>query len=322
MAAACLVLTAVWSAPGIAAAVPAEPTRAEAQKKLEKLNEQVEQLVDRFNKVNGELKIAKRKLDAAKKSASRESTAYENARQSVVQMAADAYKTGDISDISALLSSGDPQSVLDQVSIFSHVSQTRGDKIKDFLYAAQRMEREKGHAQEAYDKVNAKAKDLGQQKSVIEKAIAKQRKLVQRLGGDETPDPVPQQPGGNYTGPATGSARTALQYAYQQLGKPYIYGGAGPNGYDCSGLTMRAWGAAGVSLPHNAAAQYSLTASKRVSYENLQPGDLIFFSGLGHVGMYVGDGKMIHAPRTGRNVEIVSITEGYYRSRFVGGGRP
>lgn len=316
----CLALAVSWGVPGAAGALPAEPSRAEAQKKLEKLDKQVEQLVDRFNKVNGELKIAKRKLDSAKKSAERESTAYENARRNVVQMAADAYKTGDVSDISALLSSGDPQAVLDQVSIFSHVSQSRGDKIKEFLYAAQRVEREKGHAQEAYDKVNAKAKDIKQQKAVIEKAITKQRALVRRLGGGPEASPVPQ--GGDYKGPATGSAKTALEYAYKQLGKPYIYGGAGPTGFDCSGLTMRAWGAAGVSLPHNAAAQYSLTSSKRVSYENLQPGDLVFFSGLGHVGMYVGGGQMIHAPRTGKNVEIVSIADGYYKSRFVGGGRP
>lgn len=318
----CLALAVSWGTPGVAGALPAEPSRAEAQKKLEKLDRQVEQLVDRFNKVNAELKIAKRKLDSAKKAAARESAAYEQARQNVVQMAADAYKTGDVSDISALLSSGDPQAVLDQVSIFSHVSQSRGDRIKEFLYAAQRMEREKGHAQEAYDKVNARAKEIKQQKAVIDKAIAKQRALVRRLGAEASPPAAPAPQGGDYKGPATGSAKTALEYAYKQLGKPYIYGGAGPTGFDCSGLTMRAWGAAGVSLPHNAAAQYSLTASKRVSFENLQPGDLVFFSGLGHVGMYVGDGKMIHAPRTGRNVEIVSITEGYYRNRFVGGGRP
>ncbi|MEO3783331.1 NlpC/P60 family protein [Actinocorallia sp. B10E7] len=321
MAAVCLVLTASWSVPGAVQALPAEPSPAAARKKLEKLDEQVEQLVDKFNKVNGELKIAKRKLESAKKSADRETTAYDNARRNVVQMAADAYKTGDISDISTLISSGNPQDVLDQVSMFSHVSQNRGDKIKEFLYAAQRMEREKGHAQEAYDKVNAKAKDLRQQKAVVEKAIAKQRALVQRLGGEDPPATAGPQ-GGDYTGPATGSAKIALEYAYKQLGKPYVYGGEGPNGFDCSGLTMRAWGAAGVSLPHNAAAQYSVTASKRVSYANLQPGDLVFFSGLGHMGMYVGGGKMIHAPRTGRNIEIVSISDGYYRGRFVGAGRP
>jgi cell wall-associated NlpC family hydrolase len=320
LAAVCLVLSVSWSVPGTAAAVPAEPSRAAAQQKLQELSEQGEQLVDKFNDVNGDLKIAKRKLEAAQKASARETAAYENARRSVVEMAAAAYKNGDMSDISALLTSGNPQDILDQVSIFSHVSQSRGDKIKDFLYSAQRLEREKGNAQEAFDKVNARAEELKDQRAVIEKAITKQRRLVERLGGEDPSPTVPQ--GGDYTGPATGSAKAALEYAYKQLGKPYVYGGAGPDGFDCSGLTMRAWGAAGVSLPHNAAAQYNLTASKRVSFANLQPGDLVFFSGLSHVGMYVGGGKMIHAPRTGRNVEVVSITDGYYRGRFVGGGRP
>ncbi|ROO83836.1 cell wall-associated NlpC family hydrolase [Actinocorallia herbida] len=317
LAVACLAAALVWSVPGAALA---EPTQAEAQKKLDKLTEQVEQLVDKFNALNGDLKVAKRKLSSAKKAATREQKAYDDAREGVVQMAADAYKTGDISDITTLLSSGDPQDVLDQVSIFSHVTNQRGDKIKDFLASTQRMEREKGNAQDAFDKVNAKVKDIKDQKAVIDKAIDKQKDLVESLGGDTatTNGPV----GGTYTGPASGPARTALDYAYKQLGKPYIYGGTGPTGYDCSGLTSKSWAAAGVAIPRTAASQYNYTASKRVSYENLQPGDLIFFSGLGHVGMYVGGGEMIHAPRTGKNVEIVTITSGYYRDRFVGGGRP
>ncbi|GAB2860335.1 C40 family peptidase [Actinocorallia aurea] len=316
LAVACLAAALVWSVPG---AAQAEPSKAEAQKKLDKLNEQVEKLVDKYNGLEGDLKIAQRKLTSAKKAASREKKAFDSAREGIVAMAADAYKTGDISDISSLLSSGDPQDVLDQVSIFSHVSNQRGDKIKDFLASTQRMEREKGNAQDAFDKVNAKVKDIKDQKAVIDKAIKKQQDLVESLGGDTTTSgPV----GGTYTGPASGPARTALDYAYAQLGKPYIYGGTGPTGYDCSGLTSKSWAAAGVAIPRTAASQYNYTASKRVSRENLQPGDLIFFSGLGHVGMYVGGGKMIHAPRTGKNVEIVSITSGYYYDRFVGGGRP
>lgn len=313
-------MTVVWSLPGAAQAAP-KPTRAAAQKKLTKLNEQVEQLVEKFNKANGELKIAKRKLDSAKKSAGREKKAFDDARQGIAQMAAEAYKNGDMTEVSTLLSAGDPQSVLDQVSIFSHVSQTRGDKLKNFLYAAQRVERERGHAQEAFDKVNAKVKEIRDQRDDIENAVDKQLKLVRSLGGD-TAESKPVKVGGEYNGPASGPAREALDYAHKQLGKPYRYGGAGPDSFDCSGLTMMAWKAAGVALPHNAAAQYSLTASKRVSRDNLQPGDLVFFSGLGHMGMYVGNGTMIHAPRTGKNVELVSLDDGYYKARFIGGGRP
>jgi cell wall-associated NlpC family hydrolase len=83
---------------------------------------------------------------------------------------------------------------------------------------------------------------------------------------------------------------------------------------------MGSWGAAGVGLPHNAAAQYN--ATRHVAYEDLQPGDIVFFNSLGHDGLYVGNGMMIHAPHTGAYVEVVSISSGYYRQNFVGGGRP
>ena len=126
--------------------------------------------------------------------------------------------------------------------------------------------------------------------------------------------------GGTYTGPASGAPRAALDFAYAQLGKPYQYGAEGPGSYDCSGLTMKAWAAAGVSITRTTNSQYA--ATKRVAKSDLQPGDLVFFSSLGHVGLYVGGGKMIHAPRTGKNVEVVSITSGYYLSNYYGAGRP
>ena len=103
-----------------------------------------------------------------------------------------------------------------------------------------------------------------------------------------------------------------MAWAKRQLGLPYRWGGAGPNSYDCSGLTMRAWQRAGVHLPHYAASQYRL--STKVPYSAMRPGDLIFYardtsrsSTIHHVTMFVGNGKMIEAPMTGLNVRIVPI---------------
>ena len=112
--------------------------------------------------------------------------------------------------------------------------------------------------------------------------------------------------------PATGSkVEKVIAFAQAQLGEPYKWGGAGPSSWDCSGLVMKAWGAAGVTFPHSASAQFS--QSKRVSVGSIQRGDLVFWSNgsaksIYHVAMYLGGGKMIHAPRPGRNVEIVSLT--------------
>ena len=96
-----------------------------------------------------------------------------------------------------------------------------------------------------------------------------------------------------------------MRLARAQLGVPYSYGGASPAGYDCSGLVMWVYGRLGVTLPHNAAALYDV--GDPVPSEKLRPGDLVFFSGLGHVGLYVGDGKMIHAPQSGERVEVQAL---------------
>jgi len=106
------------------------------------------------------------------------------------------------------------------------------------------------------------------------------------------------------------AAARAVEAALTELGKPYRYGALGPSTFDCSGLTKFAYGAAGISLPHSAAAQYQ--AGRRVNRNQLQPGDLIFWRGLDHVGLYIGNGKMVHAPRTGEVVTIISIDLGGY----------
>jgi cell wall-associated NlpC family hydrolase len=97
----------------------------------------------------------------------------------------------------------------------------------------------------------------------------------------------------------------AARLARTQLGAPYSWGGASPAGFDCSGLVMWVYGRLGISLPHNAAALYGV--GRPVVRSALRPGDLLFFSGLGHVGLYIGHGRMIHAPQSGRTVEIQSL---------------
>jgi peptidoglycan DL-endopeptidase CwlO len=110
----------------------------------------------------------------------------------------------------------------------------------------------------------------------------------------------------------------AVAIAEQYLGVPYVWGGASPSGFDCSGLVMYVYGRLGVSLPHNAAAQYGMGTP--VPRDALEPGDLVFFDGLGHVGIYVGGGSFIHAPHTGTVVQISSLS-GWYSSEYVGARR-
>ena len=169
-------------------------------------------------------------------------------------------------------------------------------------------------------------------------ARARARALAAAAAKAETPAPAPATPAQSDPGPApapapepapsstpspapapvvaapvappasSGGAQQAIRYAQQQLGEPYQWGAAGPGSWDCSGLTMQAWGSAAVSLPHYSVAQYDATTP--ISVADLQPGDLVFWtsngspSGIHHVAMYLGGGQIIHAPRTGRPVQV------------------
>jgi cell wall-associated NlpC family hydrolase len=104
----------------------------------------------------------------------------------------------------------------------------------------------------------------------------------------------------------------------QYLGVPYVWGGASPSGFDCSGFVMYVFSQLGVSLPHSSYSQYGMGVP--VSRDQLQPGDLVFFNGLGHVGIYAGGGSFIHAPHTGDVVKVSSIS-GWYSSTYVGARR-
>src|SRR2546429_8575039 len=110
----------------------------------------------------------------------------------------------------------------------------------------------------------------------------------------------------NATAPAiSGAAGVAVRFAYGALGVPYVWAGEGPGGYDCSGLTAAAWGAAGHSLPHNAAEQWGVVA--HIGRGDLKAGDLVFYNGLDHVAIYVGNNQVIHAPHAGTAVQLASV---------------
>jgi cell wall-associated NlpC family hydrolase len=132
-----------------------------------------------------------------------------------------------------------------------------------------------------------------------------------------TPTPVAEAPGA-LPAPAPSRYGGVVGIAMQYLGIPYVYGGSTPSGFDCSGFVMYVYSRIGVSLPHNAAAQYGYGTP--VDRSQLQPGDLVFFNGLGHNGIYIGGGSFIHSPHTGDVVKISSIS-GWYSSTWVGARR-
>ncbi len=152
----------------------------------------------------------------------------------------------------------------------------------------------------------------------LQAQLAAQR---QALAQSQATDPI----GASAVTPEGVSVAPPSQYggvvgiAMQYLGTPYVWGGASPGGFDCSGFVMYVYAQMGVSLPHHAADQYNYGVP--VSRDQLEPGDLVFFDGLGHVGIYIGNGQFIHAPHTGDVVKISSLDESWYAATYVGARR-
>lgn len=308
----CVASAAALALPPTAA--EAKPSLKDAKAKLDKLNSQIDHLGNQYDKVDEQLSAIKAKLAAFNKSVRRDRQTFDAMHVRVAQMAASAYKSGQIGSIPGLVSAKDPESVLDQISVFTQLSRDRSVELSQFLTAAQLLQREQAQAQQANDDIAQVKKDLAAKKQKVRNLIAKQQSLVNELGGGSS-----ISIGGTYTGPASGNARTVLNWAYSKLGTPYEFGGTGPR-YDCSGFVMVAWQQAGVNLPRVVPDQYN--ATRRVARSDLQPGDLVFFDDLGHVGIYAGGDKFIHSPHTGSVVKTESLSNPYYTSHYVGAGRP
>lgn len=185
------------------------------------------------------------------------------------------------------------------------------DEIVEINAAIERAERRR-EAREAA-RAAAAAEAARAAEAAAAQAAEEAATQVTEDAATESQDPISIAPA-----PAPSErARVAVEAALDQVGEPYQWGAAGPDSFDCSGLTMWSWAQAGVALPHNSGAQYAATT--RVDQSDWEPGDLIFAgSPIHHVGMYIGNGQMVEAPYTGAFVQVVSA----YRSDYVGAGRP
>src|SRR6266536_2166026 len=160
-----------------------------------------------------------------------------------------------------------------------------------------------------------------QQRQHLRELLTKNQAELRKLTAPPPSATVSSGGGGlTYSGPATGAARVAVQYALSKIGFPYVWGGTGPNGFDCSGLVMAAWAAAGVQIPRTTYEQWA--ALPHVPSSSIQPGDLLFYDAEGHVAIYVGGGKIVDAPEPGMNVEEIPMSSSWYAATFDGAARP
>lgn len=295
-----------------------------AQQRITVLNVAAEKKIEAYDRVHGQFLATRRRLQAAKVNLA---IARANLKASQIQLAhslADSYKAGGQDPLMYVLAARSFGDLVDQMqlmqrrsstdsSLVSEITRYRGQvtrQAKVLTVQKNRLNRESRQARAAKDaalsSLNAEKQYQSNLSSKIRSMIAAaQAAAAARAAAAASAAGAST---GTYTGPAPPASTLggkAVAIAEQYLGVPYVWGGASPSGFDCSGLVMYVYGQLGVSLPHNAAAQYD--SLPHVPLSDLQPGDLVFFYGLGHVGIYVGNGTMIHAPHTGTVVQFGSI---------------
>jgi cell wall-associated NlpC family hydrolase len=310
-----------------AAAAQAQLTRLQnvAEKKVEAFDaarQHYQDVVKALRMNQQSLNLARQNLKAAQQQLASSLTAdYKSGNQDAFAYVLAARSIGDLVDQVQVLqrTTGVNKTLLEDITKFQKIV-----KQREALLLRQKKQAAKLKAAKAREANAARASVAHEQayynnlKASIRKMIAAQQAAQQAAAAaaaaaaGDTGSPPTNLP----NPPASTLGGQAVAIAERYLGVPYVWGGASPAGFDCSGLTMYVYGQLGVSLPHNAAAQYAMLP--HVSESDLEPGDLVFFDGLGHVGIYIGGGMMIHAPHTGTVVQVSSLSGG---GSFVAGGR-
>jgi peptidoglycan DL-endopeptidase CwlO len=293
----------------------AEPpkTLAQVKREVDALHHQAEQATERYNEERVRLRQMQSRVASLQGKTDDQEAKVARLRSALGEYADLSFRMGTVDPTIQLLFAENPEVYLRDSGVLSRLADQQVLVLDDVLVARRQL----GSRQADLDKelqVLAKSREkLLAEKKEIEGKLAKAEELLDSLeekerealerasrsssrtttSSGDSGDSAP-----SYSGPATGNVRAVLDYAFAQLGKPYVYGAAGPDAFDCSGLTMMAWRQAGVSLPHSSRMQYE--QGRKVSRSELQPGDLVYFySPISHVAIYIGNGEIIHATHPG-----------------------
>ncbi len=313
-----LVLAAlVLVVPTSATAAPdiTPPTTASVTAQLDKLASQTEALTEQFNAAQLEVDRQQAAVTSAQRKAAAAAATFAAARVQFAQLSVARYESGTVSQTGAILTSRSGQSYLDALATQDMLAMHTADVVA-------RLNGAKAHA----DAANQAARRLLSAARATRDALTKRRDRViadtakfqallatltaaQQQAYNSRNAPSQAQIVAAYQVHAgTAAAQRAVNFAIAQVGKPYVWGAAGPDSYDCSGLTMAAWAHGGVSLPHSSEAQYNY--GTHVGFSALQPGDLVFlYSDIHHVEIYVGNGLAVSAPQPGENVKFVRVAD-------------
>lgn len=297
----------------------AKPDIDDVQAKVDRLYHEAEQASERYNDARLELKELQADLDSLQADQDRQDARLGVVRGQVQDSIVRQYEGQSLAAVGQVVVSDDSQDFLAQLSTMSAFNDMQSQLFDEYATELKSLDIRADATEKRADDIAALEKKLAAEKKTADDKLAEAQELLDELKAEEREEILSR---GSTTRlpsdvPASGRAAAAIAYAMAQVGDAYVYGAAGPSAFDCSGLTMMAWGAAGVSLPHSSSAQYS--SGPHVAASDLQPGDLVFYySPISHVGMYIGNGLIVHAANPGTGV----VVSGLYSMPYVGAVRP
>ncbi|MER5637096.1 NlpC/P60 family protein [Kitasatospora sp. NPDC002227] len=293
---------AAVSVTGLAFPAQAEPGPERIRARVDELYREAEQATQRYDGAAEQAAELQRRVGHLQDEVARKAEAIEAARARLGELAAEQYRGGGLSTTLQLALADDPQQFLQRAGMIDQVGVIEQQALHSYGQQRLALDTEAAEAQQRLAELSARQKELAADKAAVQQKLAEAQHLLAQL----TPAPESGADPDETPAPATGRAAAAVAFAVAQLGKPYVWGATGPESYDCSGLVQAAWAAAGISLPRTTYAQ--IDAAPRVPRGELRPGDLVFFySTVSHVGLYTGNGRMIHAPHPGAPVRYESV---------------
>ncbi|MFD9087204.1 C40 family peptidase [Streptomyces prasinus] len=308
-------------------AAPSEkPSKGEVKAKVDKLYQQAEQATEKYNGAKEKQEKLQKEISTIQDNVAKGQQELNELRDGLGSMASAQYRSGGIDPSLQLFLSADPDDYLDKASALDQLSTQQVDALKEIQEKQRELAQQRSEASGKLKDLSSTRTELGKKKKEVQNKLGAAQKLLNTLTAEEKAQLAEEEDratraserevlkatntdtgGSAAVGSGSGRAGAAFAAAQSKLGTPYVYGATGPSSYDCSGLTSWAYAQAGVSIPRTSEAQTG-AGTKIYSASQLQVGDLVFFfNDLHHVGLYAGNGQVIHAPRSGTVVRYESM---------------
>ncbi|WP_372734002.1 NlpC/P60 family protein [Nocardioides sp.] len=296
----------------------AEPDIESVQARVDRLYHEAEEATERQHDARLELTELRADLASLKADQERQRRSLEAVRAELQDSIVTQYQGLSMVGVGQVVVSEDPAAFLSGLSTMSALRGVQAQQFDSFATQAKALNIRTQATAGRLAQISRVEKQMTREKATVSEKLAEAKTLLERLKDQEREELLSRSSVRLPSGvPTSGRAAAAVAYAMAQVGKRYSYGAAGPSSFDCSGLTMRAWGQAGVGLPHSSRAQFG--SGPRVAAADLRPGDLVFYySPISHVGIYIGNGLIVDAANPRAGVRVTSL----HSMPYVGAVRP